>query len=325
MRMLRTMVVSRERSQVFHVISRVVDQNKIFEEEEKGKFLGFMRQFEAFSGVEVLSYCLMGNHFHLLIHVPKKPEHIPDEEVRNRMLILYGEKKMAEIDEQIAEKRNLGDENFEKELYDSLRGRMYDLSHFVRDLKLRFSKWYNGENDRKGTLWEDRFRSVLVEPSEDAMMRVAAYIELNSVRAGIVSQPHEYRWCSFTEAVAGGRKSRDGISQIVGGLDSSMNWDKAARIYRSYFLHKAAAQNHEKSGLSAEEYHEEMKNGGDLSENEQMRTRLRYFTEGAVLGSQQFLKDFLVENRDKIGAHRKTAGFKMGGGETSLFSYRKVE
>lgn len=319
------MVCTDERSQVFHVISRVVDRNVIFEEEEKGVFLANMRSLEAFSGVEILSYCLMGNHFHILLHVPKRPETISDAEVKERMVHLYGKRRMEEIKAEIAERNATGDTQFEKDFYEKLRKRMYNLSNFVRDLKWRFSIWYNKKTGRKGTLYEDRFRSVLVEPSEDAMMRVAAYIELNSVRAGLVSQPHEYRWCSFTEAMAGGSKAKAGITKIACGLDGKSNWEKVSRIYRSYFLHKAAEQNHSRKGIDSDEYHESMKSGGDLSENEKLRIRCRFFTEGVVLGSKEFLKEFYARNKEVLESFRKREGYKVIKGKDPLFSYRKVE
>ena len=42
-------------------------------------------------------------------------------------------------------------------------GRMWDVSAFMKTLKQRFTQWFNKRHRRKGTLWEDRFRSVLVE------------------------------------------------------------------------------------------------------------------------------------------------------------------
>ena len=44
---------------------------------------------------------------------------------------------------------------------------MHDLSEFMKTLKQRFSIWYNRNHDKRlGTLWTERFKSVLVEGSE---------------------------------------------------------------------------------------------------------------------------------------------------------------
>ncbi len=48
-------------------------------------------------------------------------------------------------------------------------------------LKQRFSVWYNRSHQRYGTLWSERFKSVLVE-AKSGVMTVAAYIDLNAVR-----------------------------------------------------------------------------------------------------------------------------------------------
>jgi len=73
--------------------------------------------------------------------------------------------------------------------------RMHDLSCFVGELKQRISQRYNLKTERKGPLWEDRFKSVLVQGSPGVLATVAAYIDLNAVRAGIVVEPKDWRWC----------------------------------------------------------------------------------------------------------------------------------
>ena len=73
-----------------------------------------------------------------------------------------------------------------------LMRRMASLPVFVKMLKQRFSIRYNREEGHVGTLWEGPFRSVLVEPSRRALSVVGAYIDLNPVRAGIVSDPKDF-------------------------------------------------------------------------------------------------------------------------------------
>jgi prevent-host-death family protein len=52
---------------------------------------------------------------------------------------------------------------------------------------------------------------------------MAAYIDLNAVRAGIVSDPKNYRWCGYGEAVAGKKKAREGLAAIF-GVENHERW-----------------------------------------------------------------------------------------------------
>ncbi|MFM2241745.1 MAG: Transposase like, partial [Verrucomicrobiota bacterium] len=55
---------------------------------EKERFRTLMRMTEDFTGCRVLSYCLMSNHFHILLEVPPRPsEPIPDTELFRRLAI----------------------------------------------------------------------------------------------------------------------------------------------------------------------------------------------------------------------------------------------
>ena len=118
--------------------------------------------------------------------------------------------------------------------------RMHDLSEFMKSLLERFTKWFNRTHSRSGTLWEDRFKSVIVE-SGTAARTMAAYIDLNPVRAGMVADPAEYRWSSYGEAVGGGtkgngKKAREGLVRAY-FCDQGMGfeaekWREVSRLYR---------------------------------------------------------------------------------------------
>ena len=76
-------------------MSRVVDGRYIFEDEEKRYFQRTMRGLEHFMGVKVVTYCVMSNHFHLLLRVPDTRDVLSGEEVSDEALVelirpLYG-------------------------------------------------------------------------------------------------------------------------------------------------------------------------------------------------------------------------------------------
>ncbi len=65
----------------------------------------------------------------------------------------------------------------------------------LQDLGRRYVRVINGIHGRTGTLWEGRFRSSLID-SENYLLACHKYIELNPVRAGLVSDPGAYPWSS---------------------------------------------------------------------------------------------------------------------------------
>ncbi len=197
---------------------------------------------------------------------------------------------------------------------------MYDLSEFMKTLKQRFSFWYNKSYERDGPLWNGRFKSVLVESpaqherdfAHNAITTMAAYIDLNPVRAGLVDDPKDYRWCGYGEAVAGKIKARDGIGLLLGFMNNQrIDWRDAADRYRMHLYLEGTG----KKGFSAEETREVLNRGGTLSRCELLRCQVRYFSDGFVFGSKSFVDDVFQTNRSYFGKKRKSGACKMRGGE----------
>ena len=178
-----------------------------------------LREYEEFCGVRVLTYCVMSNHFHVLVEVPKRPAVLPDaEELLQRLRKLSCTQFLGAFEQAIATYRKLKDVAGEQRLLERYYRRMWDVSWFLRLVKQRFSSWYNHRNQRKGTLWEERFKSVLVDGAGEALVAMAAYIDLNPVRAGMVKDPKDYRWSGYGEAVAGKKRARAGLRGVEANL-----------------------------------------------------------------------------------------------------------
>ena len=171
----------------YHCISRCVEGRFVFGDVESGHFVKLMREFEGFCEVRVLTFCLMSNHFHILLEVPKRPEVLPSAEViLSKLEALTGFQDPGAARQELELYRGMNDVEAEKAWLDRYYRRMWDVSAFMKLLKQRFSQWYNRRVERKGTLWEERFKSVLVDGAGDALTTMAAYIDLNPVRAGMV-------------------------------------------------------------------------------------------------------------------------------------------
>ncbi|MBV2130581.1 transposase [Arsukibacterium indicum] len=76
------------------------------------------------------------------------------------------------------------------------------ISLMMQSLGRQYVRYFNRRYNRSGTLWEGRFKSCLVQ-SERYVMAVYRYIELNPVRAGMVSSPAAYHWSSYATNALG--------------------------------------------------------------------------------------------------------------------------
>lgn len=74
------------------------------------------------------------------------------------------------------------------------------LSKFMHGLNRSYTAYFNEKYDKVGHLWQGRFNSKVIVKDRYAINCIN-YIELNPVRAGIVSAPHEYSWSSYKDRV----------------------------------------------------------------------------------------------------------------------------
>ncbi|MEZ0386959.1 MAG: transposase, partial [Verrucomicrobium sp.] len=201
----------------YHCISRVVDRRFAFGPEEKERFVRMMRAYEGFCQVRILSYCVMSNHFHIMVEVKKRPADLTftDEWLLQQASLIYSKVAVHMLKEALDTFRRQWHHAAADELKEKYLARMWDVSLFMKELKQRFSLWFNKREGRKGTLWEERFTSVLLEGELATLSVMSAYIDLNPVRAGIVADPKDYRWCSYAEAVAGGRRALAALYTIT--------------------------------------------------------------------------------------------------------------
>jgi hypothetical protein len=207
----------------------------------------------------------------------------------------------------------------------------------------RYTLWHNRKTKRQGHLWEDRFKSVIVEDGA-AAKTMAAYIDLNPVRAGMVRNPEEYRWSSYGEAIGGGprgngKKARAGLVRAMrahkGVAADAAFWNEDVALeYRKILLAGAGERVEERleesgamkqtvkrKGLDKEQLDAEKqrlleaeeKRMGELPFGRMLRCRVRYFTDGAVLGSREFVNAAFESARGRFGKKRKDGARSMRG------------
>jgi hypothetical protein len=208
---------------------------------------------------------------------------------------------------------------------------MHNLSEFMKALLIRFTRWFNRTHERSGTLWEERFKSVIVE-SGVAARTIAAYIDLNPVRAGMVADPAEYRWSSYGEAVGGGpkgngKKARAGLVRACmshhGVGFEAEKWKEVSRIYRQVL---GMALGRKSGRAEVGPVPVVTKNTAEMLESNDnqtvlpdirfaamLRQRVRYFTDGAVIGSKVFVNEAFALSRERFTSGRKDGARRMRG------------
>jgi putative transposase len=338
---------SLDKPAIYHCISRVVDRRFVFGDTEREQFRMIMRMMENFSGCRVLSYCIMSNHFHLLLEVPPMPAGgLTDEELLKRLRALYSDGVVNEVAQQLSKARAENLDTWVAEIHARYTYRMHDLSQFMKTLIQRMTRWYNRINERSGTLWEERYKSVIVE-SGIAARTMAAYIDLNPVRAGMVGDPAQYRWSSYGEAVGGGakgngKKAREGLVRACmshrGAGFEAEKWKEVAKVYRKMLglaLERKSGQagvevNSAKQKKLSAETKKSLKGGEKpdpdavkLDDNdtvlpemrmaEMLRHRIRYFSAGAIIGSKAFVNEAFASARERFSERRKDGARRMKG------------
>ena len=213
--MARTRRAKLQAAAWYHLIARVTDRQFLLEsDEQKAHLADLLRRTLEFSGVELGTYVIMDNHFHLFVRVPEARE-LDDGEVLRRIAVLNGQERADEVEEKWTAWRKSGQTaRYDADRLRYLR-RMHDVSQFMKTLKELYTMWYNRTYRHVGTLWTGRFKSLVVEDGDHAG-RLRAYIEANPVRAGVVEKPVDYPWSGIGAARRGDVAARRGQALLDG-------------------------------------------------------------------------------------------------------------
>ena len=166
---------------------------------------------------------------------------------------------------------------------------------------------------------------------------VAAYIDLNAVRAGIVKESKEWRWCGYAEASTAQSLAREGLYEAMGEPDEASRdgagWKRVHKKYREVLMCEAIQHRDEdgrvvRKGITPDEFEAEEERGFELPDRAVLRHRIRYFTDGLALGSAEFIDGVFRKKKKELGVKRKVGPRvpKMDGlgGLTTLKDLRKT-
>ena len=295
----------------FHIISRLAGNNNLFTIEEKEYLLTLMERLAAGFFIRIHSFCIMGNHFHILATgMELEAQMATTEELLRRYKLIYG--KDAEPPQGSYESSGNINPDADGGIQ-RLRDRLGSVSRFVQELKQTFSRWYNKKHDRKGYLWGGRFKGVIVYQGE-AQLICGSYIDLNPVRAGIARLPEDYRWSSLglrlRSPVRAGKllypltlvDLLEKSEELYGPPYVKVTADLFGVEWYRQFVYTAGGIEHEgKAHLPKELIDQVVSCSGHLGILGRLRYRVKNFSEGIAIGGYLAIADIQKsENRKNI-------------------------
>ena len=266
-------MVSPNEKTVYHIISRTALDGFPFSDIDKDKFLNIIQFFSKIYFTEIMGFCLLDNHFHILVRMlPEK--YFSDHDIKKRYILFYD-----------------NDNNFSDAEIPFFRNKWSNLSEFIKDIKQTFSRSYNKRHNRRGTLWAERFKSLIVENGE-TLINCLAYIDLNPVRAGIVKRPENYRWSSLAYHIQ--TNNKDDFLSMDFGLNNFKTKDKKERIknYRKYVYKAGAIEDLNKNQTKIIDKNilkKEHENEFNMSRIYMFKYKTRYFTDSGIIGTKEFV------------------------------------
>ncbi|MFT6242961.1 MAG: REP element-mobilizing transposase RayT [Akkermansiaceae bacterium] len=284
---------------IHHVSSRIMMDLPLITATARDEFLRQMKIGKRFTGVRVVSYVIRPDHFHLVVAVSAKQEETLDEkEFFKRVGPTLERRALAEL--KVAWKSAKPSER--KELQKPFLERMNQLSEFMRNLVQRMTRFINRERGSKGTLWQSRYRSSIIEEGFTTRA-VCAYLHTNPVRSGLVDDPADYEWSSFTKA----RKA-----------------DRALAMRASLFALQRRKPVPRKAIKILESEISDLNpkfSDQDLALAEAVSQTIRHFIDGLIVGSEDFVNRIFEANRGYFsegrtsGARRPMGPLKLLKGE----------
>lgn len=307
MRQARIKMDAAQDEAAYHCTSRTVNKERLFDAPAREILRRQLWVVAEYCGVEILTYAILENHFHLLVRVPQRTP-VPDAELLRRYRLLYPKPTRYQAARLEVIESQLAPDGPEAQLWRRRQlALMGDVSPFMKLLKQRFSIWFNQTHGRVGTLWSERFKSTLVEPGSAALQAMAAYIDLNAVRAGLASDPKDYRFCGYAEAVAGNASAQAGLG-TVGGWSG---WSETQAWYRQWLFGTGAAEREKGAVMAAEDFERVAREGGRLPLSTVLRCRWRFFSDGAVLGGRAFVAKQLALYCQRTGRRQGAAPYSL--------------
>ena len=200
-----------------HLMSRIAHKVYFMTDEVRTDFIEMLRRASDFCGIQLVSWCVLSNHFHVLAYLPE-PQPLDEAEVVRRYGVLKGAARKARLERKLASLRLAtdGGEGSVALLLARIQKPMYKIGEFMKIVKQWLTQEYNQRYAHTGTLWESVYKDVPVPDAPSELGKRAAYIHLNPIRAAVATEFDEYAWSSLAALRKGDDLALRGMRRIYG-------------------------------------------------------------------------------------------------------------
>jgi len=294
----------------YHLMNRLAGPEDSYplDEVDRERGMSLLKRLSKYYLLEIVSACWMGNHFHIVLYAPSEDELPTALEIASRHNAFHSDAPLRHINPQ------------DKEACRRVRRNMIDISRFMKDYQQRYARYYNRAHARRGHVWGDRFKSVILD-KRDALWSVVKYVELNPVRAGLASDPADYRHCSWGWKSGSGKHPFEvwfvkHMRFALGEEGANLDAEGVFAIFRGELARTIANE----SGVSEEETKERIA-VAERGESMPLRflRRTRHWSDGGIIGSKEFVRETAALFREREKAFKKR--LSRGASDTGAVLY----
>lgn len=206
----REQIISLQDTPYYHCMARCVRRAFLFGDDfvtsknydhRKQWVVNKIAELSEIFTIDICAYAVMSNHYHLVLKVNIEEEKaLSDYDVLKRWTQLFNGNPLANKVLSGIEGLEPGEDFVLAELVKEWRGRLTDISWFMRCLNETIAKMANKEEGIRGRFWEGCFKSQALL-DDVAVIACMAYVDLNPVRAAMANTPEESGFTSIQERI----------------------------------------------------------------------------------------------------------------------------
>ncbi len=272
----------------YHLMTRVAGSPRFFPLQSplaRGKLTETIRFYVSAYRCRMFAFEILDNHYHLIVHFEKFRDLTPLQ-LEQAAASLYGKRWKTKTT------------NWDRRRWRSLNQRLFDVSALMQHLNGEYAKWFNREHGRRGHLWGGRFKNPQLTDLY-ATQECLLYVELNALRAGLVTRPEQWEAGSAHWRAKG---QGDSFLAPLQELFPATQQHSSFEIYRARLYSRGGVTARDNPAAILTELPCQEQEGG--LRPGLFRSRIRFFTDGVVIGSRAAVSDS-IDGFRRQGLYRR--------------------